>query len=145
MLFLFTYESNLHCTQYTSFKIAFFDMAPHIEEANDLLLIYDALWGPPLRLFFAVNMLIFLFYPIISTLMHTFRRISFKFLIKSNFFVIIYFLVNIFISLFLTGERIIALNFHAFIPWVYFVFFYGILSFSLKLIEDKINRRIAPS
>lgn len=59
VLFLYSFNMNLHCTQYSSFGAAIFDLQPHEEEGLDspLPLIYLTPYSIPLRVVIALCVL----------------------------------------------------------------------------------------
>jgi hypothetical protein len=62
--FVTKFSENLHCTQYTSFRIATFDMTAHEEEEIDgLPFVYRPPFAKPLRVYFAGSLLAFLYLP----------------------------------------------------------------------------------
>lgn len=63
--FAIAFNINLHCTQYTSLRLALFDMEPHVEEAIEggPPLVYQRGAAVPLRAYFGGTLLAFLFVP----------------------------------------------------------------------------------
>ncbi len=98
--FLTTFKTNLHCTQYTSFSIAMFDMNVHPEEAFDPPVIYETPFAVPLRIYFAFNLALFLFYPIIKGIAAVFYRISVRNYAKSLIAIIGFYIINLILCLF---------------------------------------------
>ncbi|HEX4962499.1 MAG TPA: hypothetical protein VF173_16815 [Thermoanaerobaculia bacterium] len=74
--FLATFRENLHCTQYTSFRLATFDMEPHEEEEADggPPLVYHKVFAYPLRAYLAGSLLAFLFLPPLASIQIVRRR-----------------------------------------------------------------------
>ena len=102
---------NLHCTQYTSLKIALLDMEVHIEEGFDSTpLIYINPYAKPLRLYFLMNLLIFLYFPIVTSGLAAFKKMSLHKFLKSMGCVTIIFAINTGLAFFVAGERFFFLN-----------------------------------
>jgi hypothetical protein len=111
--FILMYENNLHCTQYTSFRIAFLDMQPHIEERwicnNEAPYVYQGLHAKLLRGYFGGTLLAHLFLPGILYFIMTevkLTKVVIIFLVLSHGVLI----MNAFIPRCVQGERILWLN-----------------------------------
>jgi hypothetical protein len=61
-VFVLEFDANLHCSQWTSFRIAVFDPVPH-EEELPAPLVYRPPYRDALRSVLAVVLLVFLFAP----------------------------------------------------------------------------------
>ncbi len=78
--FIGGFEDNLHCTQYTSFRIAAFDMEPHTEEASEggPPLVYRQPFAIPLRIYLSAALLAFVFGPGITAMAVVGRRTTYR-------------------------------------------------------------------
>lgn len=68
-LYILLFKDNLHCDQFSSFFIAFFDFTPHPEEIPEPL-VYNHIWGVFIRLFYAVVLLLVCIAPSVFILKH---------------------------------------------------------------------------
>ncbi len=107
--FLLAYKDNLHCTQYTSFRIALLDMEPHVEETIPVPLIYRSPFAMPLRIYFGCGLLFFFFAPIVSGMLFISDKLPAKKYFGGFLYIAGYHVVNILLSLYLAGERFTAL------------------------------------
>jgi hypothetical protein len=103
---------NLHCTQNTSFKIALFDMKSHIEGEPEPL-IYKHPFAVPLRSYFGLCLLVFYFSPVVSGTLFIYDKISAKDYFGSFLYIAGFHVVNIFLSIYLAGERFTGLYINA--------------------------------
>ncbi len=109
--YLLTMKFNLHCTQYTSLKIALFDMEVHVEEGFDSTpLIYISPYAKPLRLYFLLNLLMFLYFPIATSILAVLKKMSLKKSLTGMGCVTIIFALNTGLAFVVAGERFFFLN-----------------------------------
>jgi hypothetical protein len=120
---LITYEENLHCTQYSSFSIAVFEMNPHEEEASPLPLVYHKIPGILIRGYAALLILLFLYAPLLSGVLVVIQKIKKKWILIFNVCLFLFFFLNLFIPDRILGERLSWMN--------KVVFLYGILNYAL--------------
>ncbi|HVR41718.1 MAG TPA: hypothetical protein VMU84_21655 [Thermoanaerobaculia bacterium] len=104
--FVWSFDENLHCTQYTSFRIATFDMEAHEEEAIEgLPLVYGAPYAAPLRVYFAGSLLAFLYVPALTAFPAAAGKFSKKLWRRVAWIVAILVALNMFLPGMIVGER----------------------------------------
>lgn len=112
VLFLSTFRANLHCTQYTSFRIAAFDMEPHVEEIVEgpAPFVYGGSLAVALRVYLVVVLIAFLLGPSIAAIGVLRQRLSRKAWLQIVSFLSLMLLLNAILPNAVAGERWSALN-----------------------------------
>lgn len=77
MYWLATFSVNLHCYQYTSFRIATFDRLPFEEDVGPPLVYRDG-FAVPLRIYFAASILSFFLVPPLASFQAIRRVMSYR-------------------------------------------------------------------
>lgn len=115
-LFTTGFIANLHCTQYTSFYMATFEMEPHIEEAEGSYgtpMVFKPGYAIPIRIGLSLSLLAFLFLPPSLGLFLLDSRIRYGTWLVASLLAVGALLVSAFLPIEIIGERYRALLWYA--------------------------------
>ena len=110
--FTVRFRNNLHCDQYTSFRIATFDMLPHVEEAIEggPPLVYRPGLAVPLRAYLSSALLAFLLFPPVGAAFVLSGRLEFWRWVRFAAVLGLLVLANALLPTHIVGERYKALS-----------------------------------
>lgn len=105
--FVTSFRENLHCTQWTSFRIAAFDMVPHEEEEFEtgVPYVYRPGFAIPLRVYFSLSLLAFLLVAPIGALAVALGRLRYRGWLASSSATTCLVVLNSFLPEVVVGER----------------------------------------